>query len=174
MSANDRLDALRRRLQKDPASIVFAQLAEELRRAGQYSESVDVCRAGLAIHPGYLSARVTLGRTLLDLNRLDEAQEELEQVRSVAPENLAAIRALAEIHGRRPRAPYAQDDLEPVPVVQSTGRSVAEPSPAFAGIEAPRLPPASQEPQSMQAAQLLTALEMWLAAIHVARASRSA
>lgn len=96
-----RLEDLRRRVQKDPASIAFAQLAEELRRAGQSQESIDVCRAGLAIHPGYLSARVTLGRALLELNQLDEAESELAQVLKSAPENLAAIRGLAEVHHRR-------------------------------------------------------------------------
>src|SRR2546426_3586384 len=101
MPDNQRIDDLRRRIQKDPASIAFAQLAEELRRAGQFEESVETCRAGLAIHPGYLSARVTLGRALLELNQLEEAQGELEYVLKNAPENLAAIRGLGEIHHRR-------------------------------------------------------------------------
>src|SRR3989454_1868324 len=101
MADNQRIDDLRRRIQKDPASIAFAQLAEELRRAGQFEESVETCRAGLAIHPGYLSARVTLGRALLELNQLEEAQGELEYVLKNAPENLAAIRGLGEIHHRR-------------------------------------------------------------------------
>ena len=42
---------------------------------GQLQEAVDICRAGLAIHPGYLSARVTLGRALLELQQLDDAQQ---------------------------------------------------------------------------------------------------
>ena len=100
MAETSRLDDLRRRVGKDPASIAFAQLAEEYRRAGQIHEAVDVCRAGLAIHPGYLSARVTLGRALLELNDLAAARTELEQVLKSAPENLAAIRGLAEIHHR--------------------------------------------------------------------------
>jgi len=101
MADNQRIDDLRRRVQKDPASIAFAQLAEECRRAGQFQESVDVCRAGLAIHPGYLSARVTLGRALIELNELDPALTELTTVLKSAPENLAAIRGVAEIHDRR-------------------------------------------------------------------------
>ena len=101
MADNQRIEDLRRRVEKDPASIAFAQLAEEYRRAGQLQESVAVCHAGLAIHPGYLSARVTLGRAFLELNQLDEAQAELSQVLKSAPENLAAIRGLAEIHHRR-------------------------------------------------------------------------
>ena len=107
MSDNARIEDLRRRVEKDPASIAFAQLAEEYRRAGHLQEAVDVCRAGLAIHPGYLSARVTLGRAFLELNQLEEAQAELEQVLKSATENLAAIRGLAEIHQRRGRLPEA-------------------------------------------------------------------
>ena len=101
MAENARIDDLRRRVQKDPASIAFAQLAEECRRAGQFQEAVDVCRAGLAIHPGYLSARVTLGRALLEINQLSEAQAEFEHVLRNAPENLAAIRGLAETYHSR-------------------------------------------------------------------------
>jgi tetratricopeptide (TPR) repeat protein len=97
MADNQRIEDLRRRVQKDPASIAFAQLAEEHRRAGQFQEAVDVCRAGLKIHPGYLSARVTLGRSLIEIDQRDEAQGELELVLKSAPENLAALRGLAEI-----------------------------------------------------------------------------
>ena len=101
MADHPRIEDLRRRVQKDPASIAFAQLAEEFRRAGQFSDAVEVCRAGLGTHPGYLSARVTLGRALLELDDLDGAQLELETVLQGAPENLSAIRGLAEIHHRR-------------------------------------------------------------------------
>jgi len=98
---NQRIDDLRRRVQKDPSSIAFAQLAEELRRAGRCEEAVEVCHAGLAIHPAYLSARVTLGRALVELNQLDDALAELERVLKSAPDNLAAIRGVAEIFHRR-------------------------------------------------------------------------
>ena len=101
MADSQRIEELRRRVQKDPASIAFAQLAEECRRAGIYQEAVDVCHAGLELHPGYLSARVTLGRALIELNDLDGAFAELDHVLKSAPENLAAIRGLAEIHHRQ-------------------------------------------------------------------------
>ena len=101
MTDNSRIEDLRRRVQKDPASIAFAQLAEEYRRAGQFEESVEACRAGLAIHPAYLSARVTMGRALIELDRLDEAEQELSQVLKSAPDNLAAIRGTADIHRQR-------------------------------------------------------------------------
>src|SRR5581483_6709631 len=100
---NPRIEELRRRVQMDPASIAFAQLAEEYRRAGNYGEAISVCRAGLEIHPSYLSARVTLGRALVEVDNLDDAEKQLAHVLQHAPENLAAIRGMAEIHHRRGR-----------------------------------------------------------------------
>jgi tetratricopeptide (TPR) repeat protein len=107
MADSSRIEDLRRRVQKDPTSIAFAQLAEECRRAGHYQEAVDVCRTGLELHPGYLSARVTLGRALIELNDLDSALAELQHVLKSAPENLAAIRGVAEIHHRQGALPEA-------------------------------------------------------------------
>jgi len=98
MSDNPRIEALRRRVEKDPASIAFAQLAEEYRRSGDYQQAIAICREGLARHPGYLSAQVTLGRALIELGQFEEARKELEAVLRLAPDNLAAIRALAGIH----------------------------------------------------------------------------
>lgn len=151
MADDVRIEDLRRRLQKDPASIAFAQLAEELRRAGRHEEAVGACRTGLAVYPEYLSARVTLGRSLLELNRLDDAQRELEQVRRAAPENMAAIRALAEIHER----------------LESTQQSAPHESAPIAGPEA-------SGRESPRLVRTLAALEGWLAAVYVARAQRRA
>ena len=101
MSDTPRITDLRRRAESDPASIVFAALAEEYRRAGRFDEAIATCRAGLEHHPAFLSARATLGRALIEVGELAEAKEVLEHVVSAAPENLAAIRALAEIHRRQ-------------------------------------------------------------------------
>jgi len=74
MADNPRIEELRRRVERDPASIAFAQLAEEHRRVGECDEAIRICRSGLAQHPGYLSARVTLGRALLEAGQFEEAQ----------------------------------------------------------------------------------------------------
>ncbi len=96
-----RIADLKRRLQADPTSIAFAQLAEEYRRAGQFDEAVTVCREGLQRHPGYLSARVTLGRALQELEQTTDAEREFEYVLRTAPDNLPALRGLAEIHEKK-------------------------------------------------------------------------
>ena len=92
-----RIAELRRRVESDPSSIAFAQLAGEYRRAGNFAAAESACRAGLERHPAYASARATLGRTLIQLGRTEEGQQELEHALILAPDNLAAIRALADV-----------------------------------------------------------------------------
>jgi len=95
-----RIEDLRRRVERDPASIAFAQLAEEYRRTGQFEQAVRISSRGLILHPDYLAARVTRGRALIELGRCDEAQADLAHVVHRAPDNLAASRALAELQQR--------------------------------------------------------------------------
>jgi tetratricopeptide (TPR) repeat protein len=167
MSDNPRLEALRRRVEKDPASIAFAQLAEEYRRGGDYQQAIAICREGLTRHPGYLSAQVTLGRALIERGQFDEARKELEAVLSVAPDNLAAIRALAEIHQHLGETEIAAHLGEPeiaAPPVLSGSDPGDE---ATQGVESPHhqgLTPSSESDPA------LPVLEDWLAAIEADRA----
>lgn len=163
-----RIAELRRRVQADPSSIAFAQLAEEYRRSGNYDEAVLVCRAGLEHHPGYLSARVTLGRAMMETGDLDEAERQFDLVLTAAPDNLAAIRGIAEINQRRGDLPIALEyyqkalslarhdpDLEET--VAQIGRALAdaagEPSPGLSFEQArsellsaaDRMPPTESE-----------------------------
>lgn len=171
MAANSRIDDLRRRVEQDPASIAFAQLAEEYRRVGQFRYAVTTCRAGLALHPSYLSARVTLGRSLLALEHLDEAEAELGIVLATAPDNLAATRALAEVYrlqGRRADAVACYSAaLTLAPNDPDLERQVQE----LAAL--PPLPPAP-DPAQLRATATLATLEGWLEALDAARADRDA
>jgi tetratricopeptide (TPR) repeat protein len=145
MADNQRIEDLRRRVQKDPASIAFAQLAEELRRAHQLPAAVEVCRAGLALHPSYLSARVTLGRTLVELNELEHAEEELNIVLRSAPENLAAMRGLGEIYLRRGQEVQALAQFRTALAIARNDPDLAETVADLARKLEPRKPSASSE-----------------------------
>jgi tetratricopeptide (TPR) repeat protein len=140
MADSPRLAELKRRVQQDPASIAFAALAEEYRRAGRFEEAIGTCTAGLQRHPSYLSAHVTLGRALIEVERYDEALEELQLVLRIAPENLAAIRGLAEINQRRGEdaAPAPQPTLAPPPPIAVAAQTPLRPIP----VAAPASPPA--------------------------------
>ena len=149
MADSRKIEDLRRRVQQDPASIAFAALADEYRRAGLFHDAIETCRAGLLRHPAYVSARVTLGRALLAVGEYDEAQTHLEQVLRAAPENLAAIRALAEIHERRGDAPMAGPEA-PAPVSAAPNvpppRVIPMPTPRAAEPPPPPPAPAVVEP----------------------------
>jgi len=94
--ADSRIDDLRRRLERDPGSRLFAQLAEEHRKAGAHAEAIRVARAGLVQHPSYPSARLTLGRALLDSGDPAGARVELEAALRDAPDNILASRFLGQ------------------------------------------------------------------------------
>ena len=167
MSDHPDLDDLQRRVGQDPASIAFAQLAEEYRRLARFEEAVDTCRAGLKVHPALLSARLTLGRSLLRLGLCDDAQIELEAVLKADSQNPAAICGLAELHQQRGATALAiahyRRALALAPHDPELERTINELSSRAA----------ATDPHERARAQI-AALEQWLAAIHGTRALRRA
>ena len=147
MPESPRIEELKRRVQLDPASIAFAALAEEFRRSGRYEEAIEVCRTGLQRHPSYISAHVTLGRALLETRQYDDARRELEYVLSVAPENLAAIRGLAEIHHRQGQSSSESTDLTATEMANMLAVPHPSPPPASSyGWQDPP-PPVAKSPE---------------------------
>ena len=64
------IESLKERIARDPLSRAFLQLAEEYRRDGRYKEAVEVCLEGLARHPTYHTARISLARTYMEAGDL--------------------------------------------------------------------------------------------------------
>lgn len=193
MADSPRIEELRRRVQLDPASIAFAALAEEYRRAGRFEEAIATCQTGLQRHPSYLSAHVTLGRALIEVGQFEEAQAELEYVLKLAPENLAAIRGLAEIHHRRGDDSHesytaATDAARREAAVEAAAAHAAQaPEPPATPSDLPLNPPAEAQaapepaplevdtaPAAPAEPPALAGLEAFLAAIQRARSERSA
>jgi tetratricopeptide (TPR) repeat protein len=184
VTTSPRIEELHRRVQKDPTSIAFAQLAEEYRRMGNYEEAIATSRAGLAHHPSHLSARVTLGRALMELHRYNDARKELEAVLDLASDNLAAIRGLAGIRQRRgeigdtsPIDRLPTEAPQPVEALNALDALALElpPPPDFSGLSLDTQLPVSDEPQTHPGPDesfdlpvsnpAIVELERWLAAI---------
>jgi len=181
VGGSDHIDDLRRRVDADPASIAFARLAEEYRRAGKFEEAVRVGRAGLTHHPNYLSAHVTLARALTELGRFSEARGEFQFVIDAAPDNLAAIRGLADLHQRSRQAAEngVEDGFARSPEEQPATASVMTPddiNPGGAGeVHAHREPNAGTDTPWQRAVETdpaLESLESWLTAIEADRVAR--
>jgi hypothetical protein len=171
---NPRIEDLRRRLEKDPASRLFAQLAEELRKEGELEEAIRISRQGLQKHPFYPSARMTLGRALVDSGDLEAAKTEFETVLQGAPDNLLARRFLEECQAQRaqpeaavaggevdgqtaPFAPSAPSGSE-TPPLEFSFETVAEPARAEGRDDAPDRPASAAE---LPPIPLVAAEEHW-------------
>lgn len=89
---------LAEKIAKDPASKLFVPLAEEYRKSGMLDEAIQVLSDGLKANPNYMTARVSLGKMLLEKGNIEAAQEEFERVIQAIPDNLFAHKKLAEIY----------------------------------------------------------------------------
>ncbi|HEY1301988.1 MAG TPA: tetratricopeptide repeat protein [Vicinamibacterales bacterium] len=173
MADNLRIEELRRRVQKDPASIAFAQLAEEYRRAGQFEEAIAVAKAGLAQHPAYLSARVTLGRALIELGRMEEAAAEFEYVVRAAPDNLTAVRQFAEIHQRRRQSSNEAKGKQPETPARGVDSPAAPVTPVVATPHARQAStPIGVDPSARAEDRVIAELEAWLTVLERERLAR--
>jgi len=92
------IERLKEKITRDPNSKLFVPLAEEYKKAGMYDEAIDALTKGLEQQPGYLSARVSLGKIYIERGMLAEARDEFEKVISAIPDNLYAHKKLAEIY----------------------------------------------------------------------------
>jgi len=93
-----KIEELRFKIKTDPKSRLFYPLAEELRKIGQFGEAEQVLHGGLASHPTYLSAWVSLGRVQRELKNDRGAVESLSKAMQLDPGNVVAARLLADAY----------------------------------------------------------------------------
>ena len=132
---DSKLDEVLRKLEADANPRRYAQVAEDLRKEGEYGDAIRVCREGLERH-AYPSLRLTLGRVLLEGGDLVAARAELESVVSAAPDNILAQRLLGEC--RVAMGEPAGKEPEPAPVAPAIVHA-AVPAPSVFAAEPPPL-----------------------------------
>jgi len=89
---------LKKKLEENPDSLVFAPLADAYRKQGNLEEAFKLCKKGLEKHPNNASARVVLGRVYQSQGKVQEAASELKKVLELDPENLMAHSLLGSIY----------------------------------------------------------------------------
>ncbi len=92
------IEKLREKVEKDPNSKLFVPLAEEYKKEGMLDDAIQVLLTGIERQPGYMSARVSLGKIYLEKGMPGEARAEFENVIKSIPDNLYAHKKLAEIY----------------------------------------------------------------------------
>jgi tetratricopeptide (TPR) repeat protein len=152
-----RIEELEKRLGADPSSRMFVQLAEEYRKAGMLEQAIDCCEKGLKKHPQYPSARVLLGRALLEAGSFDRASAEFETVLKQVPDNILAHKFLGETYHRlgrldealkkyRVASTLAPEDTELGERIQEVQAELAGAPPAPASAPPGPAPPVSPPP----------------------------
>ena len=99
-------------LARDPASLVFLQLGEALRRQGQLETALRIAVRGLERHPHNADAHDLLARIEVARGELQHAFDEWDMVLRLVPNHLGALKGLAFVCFQQGRSADAQRYLE--------------------------------------------------------------
>lgn len=90
------IDELEKQFRDNPRRM-FARLANEYRKSGDFMRAIEICNAHVPMQPGYISGHIVLGQALYDAGELEQAQDAFQTALSLDPENLIALRQLGDI-----------------------------------------------------------------------------
>lgn len=85
-------------LEKDPASRVFAALADAYREIGRVNDAEKLASIGVKRHPNYVGGYLALSRIYLQTKRAAGAEDLLKQAVQLSPENLLAYQLLGQTY----------------------------------------------------------------------------
>lgn len=108
MASSSEIEKLERRCAENPHGLTFAPLAEAYRKHGDLDRALEVLRTGRELHPDYIPASIVLGRCHLDRGDLAEAERSFAHVLTLDPENVIALKALADLAEREGRGVQAE------------------------------------------------------------------
>jgi thioredoxin-like negative regulator of GroEL len=112
MASSGEIEKLERRWAENQLGLTFAPLAEAYRKAGDPERALLLLETGLAQHPNYIPAHIVRGRCHLDTQADGAAELSFLRVTELDPENVIALKSLAEISERAGRLPEAMRRLE--------------------------------------------------------------
>ncbi|HKV75892.1 MAG TPA: tetratricopeptide repeat protein [Gemmatimonadales bacterium] len=170
MAYTREIEKLKRQWDENPKGTSFAPLAELYRKDGQHEKAMDVLRVGLESNPKHIPGNIVLGRCCLDLKQDAEAEVAFSRALELDPENVIALKALAEITERAgrldeatiwlqqlvavdPSNDDARDQLNRVTIAQQAPEPEPVPEPVAEIVEPPPAPayepPAEPSPLAM-------------------------
>lgn len=133
--ATSEIAKLERRYEENPNGYSFAPLAEAYRKSGDPGRALEVLQKGLALHPDYVPASIVLGRVHLDRQDDTAAEQAFSHALGLDPENVIAIKAMADITERGTRFGEAEKWLR---LLLSVDRSNEDAREQLARVEAAR------------------------------------
>ncbi len=120
------LQAMAALFERDPGSLVFLELGEELRRMGRLESGVRVALTGLEWHPSLAEAHDLYARILVDIGDLDRAREVWMRVLERHPRHVGALKGLGFLSFWDGDVDTALDRLESALGVDPTDYTVVQ------------------------------------------------
>ena len=106
------LEKLAKICAQNPASILFARLADGLLQQGDVARALAVCRTGLRYRPSYVAGHVVMGKCYLAAGQCKEARLEFEKVLQLDADHLVARWHLGHIALQQGRGDLALKHFE--------------------------------------------------------------
>src|SRR3954469_22047335 len=107
----DDVSRLSDELARDPASLVFVQLGESLRRQGLLDLALRVAVRGLERHPHLAEGHDLLARIAVDRGELQRAFDEWDMVLRLADGHAGALKGMAFVRFQQGNAAEAEEYL---------------------------------------------------------------
>ena len=120
------IEQLSEKLQADPKSRVFAQLADSYRKSGLLDEAIDTAKRGLENHPNYATAHLILGRCYLAKGMYALAREEFELTIKNDMQSLVGYKLLGETYEKQNMYPEALKYYQMVLDMEPSDAELAE------------------------------------------------
>ena len=106
------LEKLAKICAQNPASILFARLADGLLQQGDVAQALAVCRTGSRYRPSYVAGHVVMGKCYLAAGQCEEARAAFEKVLQLDADHLAARWHLGHIALQQGRGDLALEHFE--------------------------------------------------------------
>lgn len=97
---------------QNPASILFARLADGLLQQGDVAQALAVCRTGLRYRPSYVAGQVVMGKCYLAAGQCEEARLAFEKALQLDANHLVARWHLGHIALQQGRGDLALEHFE--------------------------------------------------------------
>jgi tetratricopeptide (TPR) repeat protein len=143
------IEKLEARYRENPKGRNFAPLADAYRKAGLIDNAIELCQAGLQLHPDYVSGHIVHGRCLVDKKDDAGAEAVFRKVLDLDPENILALKVLAEIAERNDHFDQASEWLNRLLLADPMNGEAAEGLSRVRGKAAAQPPPAAEPVATM-------------------------
>jgi len=107
----EEISALEERIEANPKSRSFLQLAEAYIELGKTDQAQALLSKGVEYYPYYLAARITLGQVQMEKGQIPEAISNFEFVSRTIPDNLIAQKSLAQLYYKNNEMEKAQEAI---------------------------------------------------------------